>query len=168
MALTTYTSYDTIRGLLGVNDKELEDAVMAGAVYEHQLLLAFEDVDDGEGNVYEQFTTINAIAEVDRTAAQQSFWQIVGVFSAYHVANQLLESVEMFAPKQITDGAAAVTRGDGAYKALRTALPAALARVRSRLVRALLILVPSADVQTAAARTSIVSTGLATDPVTNE
>jgi hypothetical protein len=166
MAITSYTSYDAIRALLGVAATELEDDTLALPMYEDQFLLELSDIDGGGSAVTTLYATILAIEQVDRTTNQQRFFTLVNLLGGYSVARQLLASSELFAPKRITDGAAAVERAGEHYDRLREGIQASYNIVLSRIKTLLATLDGSAEVATRTSRTFITSTGLATDPVT--
>lgn len=167
MAITTYTTYDTIRALLGVTNLEITDATLALPVYETVFLLELSGLDQDGGAAKTEYARIAAITPAEnRTANEQAFYDIVGLFAGFSVAQQLLGSAEMFAPKNIKDGKAEIERFQDPFKNLRGAVEGGYNRLRARLLRLLVVLVPGANVAVASSRTNIVSTGLGTDPVT--
>lgn len=166
MALTDYTTYAIIRGILGVASTEITDTVLAQPTWELQFELEMEDIDQGDGAVLTEYAAIVAIEAGSRTADQTRFYNLVNLLAAYSVARQLLTSVDMFAPKKITDGKAAVERTNDPYEMLRQGVLAGYKLLKDRLTTLLLVLVPDANVPAATARTNILSTGLGSDPVT--
>lgn len=112
--ITDYTTYAEIRAVLGVNVDELPDATLGLAVYAHALNIELEQI--GEA-LPEDFATIKAKAENDRTEAEKKVYQGVLTFAPYSIAVQLASSLPLFSPKQVTDGKAAVTRyADSPYR----------------------------------------------------
>ena len=114
VALTDYTTYADIRAVLGVSDDELEDGTLALDLYSDYLTMELEDI---HLDLPTEFTTVSAISEGSRTAAQQRFFQATKLFAPYAVANQLGSSLPMFGPKDISDGKATVGRfADSPYR----------------------------------------------------
>lgn len=107
MPITTFTSYDEIRAVLGVSSDELEDTTLALGVYSHSLLADLEGIDSA---LPSEFEAVAAIVEASRTAAQQRFYGAVKLFAPYAVAVQLASSLPLFAPKSLTDGKAGMSR----------------------------------------------------------
>lgn len=129
--LTTYTSYDEVRAALGVAPKELEDTTLALPLYVDYLLGELDDVNAG---IVDEFTTVAAIAEISRTAAQQRFYLAVRLFATYSTAKQLTGSLSMFGPKDIGDGKALVSRfADSPYRQVIASVQKEYERLRSRL-----------------------------------
>lgn len=166
MAITTYTTYDTIRALLGANAREVKDTTLALAVYETQFLLEMSDVDQGGTAVQDEYERITAIDAASRTADERRFFDLVGMIAAYSVARQLLGPDLNLIPDRISDGKAEIDRKPDVNERVRESIVAGYAQLLRRLKALLAILVPGANVATAASRTFIFSTGLGTDPVT--
>ncbi len=165
MALTAYTTYATIRGLLGVNHLEVKDATLALANFELTFLMEMEDLDSGGGAVKVQYDTVTAIDPGTRTAQQQRFLDLFNLCAAYSVALQLLTSAPMFAPKSLQDGKASLTRFDNPFETLRLNVETSYNLLRTRLTTLLGLLDPTAGVTTTTRR-FISAVGLASDPVT--
>ena len=161
MALVDYTTFDDIRAVLGVPEEQLEDATISLDVYEFNLTDELESVDL---TVPAEFITVAAIDQ--RNAVQDRFFRSVKLFAAYAVAKQLLASLPMFGPKEVTDGKASVVRfAMNPYKDTVTRVLADYERFRERLLAAFAALSSS----TAAARTQLiyaVGAPPAVDPVT--
>lgn len=167
MALTTYTTYDTVRALLGVSPKELEDATLALAVWEQQFLLEMLDVDGGQGNVKAQYAIIAALAANARSTDQQQLFDLVNMIAGYSVAKQILTGAPLAFVQQLTDGRAAFHRFEGAsFDKVREGVVATLTQLLRRLRAVLTKLVPTATVTAVPQRTYITSTGLGVDPIT--
>jgi len=162
MAITAYTTADIIRALLGVSDLEITDAVINLPNYELTFLLEMEDIDKGVGAVK---GTYDALPGTGRTAQQQRYFDLFGLMAAYSCARQLLTALDMSAPQIIGDNKAKMQRMDEQSKRLLVALNAGYDTVRSRLIAAFLVFVPSADVATAEASVYSAAVGLGSDPV---
>lgn len=114
MALTDYTTYDEIRASLGVSSDEIEDTTLGLAMYSDYLDLELDDIDS---DIASQFTTVKAIAEGSRTAAEARFYKATTLFAVYAVARQLTVSLPLFSPKDISDGKATLGRyADSPYR----------------------------------------------------
>ena len=173
MSLLTYVeSYADIRALLGVSDDELADATLALRVYLLSLQEGFNEVDDtlaqASGTLLAQYTSVAAIAEVSRTAAQQRFYNNVRAYSTYYVAADCADTLPMFSPRTITDGKAMVQRhADSPYKDTVAAIKAGKVRALARLQRAMTVLLGgTADSSTAVSlSTYFLVSEPTTDPV---
>lgn len=169
MAISNYTTYDTIRALLGVNGRELKDATLALPIYETQFLLELSGVDGDAGEVMVQYDAAKALITSEPAGAfsadQKRFYDLVNLLAAYSVARQLLGSDDNAIPLRITDGKAEVERRPDNTR-MREAVEGGWTRFMKRLRALLLVLVPTANVTLPAGRTFIASVGIATDPVT--
>lgn len=169
MALVTYTTYNSVRAVLGVSLKELPDATIALAVWELQFLLEMSDVDQGGGVVKTQFNIANALAEVARTENQQRLLDLVGMLAAYSVARQMLTPASLFAPKKISDGRAEIERfADNNFDRVRLGVQSMYSALIKRLAGLIVVMVPGANVAAVVARRMIGAIPLGTDPVTGE
>lgn len=167
MALTDYTTYDTIRAVLGVNAKELKDPTLALALWESQFTLEMGDVDQGGGKAMAQYTSIKAIAAGSRTTEQQSYFDIFNMLAAYSVARQLLSPQAMFAVQKVTDGRASIERFSASnFDKVRQGVEGTYSTLLKRLTAILIKLDPTATVPAATPRRYIGNVGLGTDPVT--
>lgn len=166
MALLTYTTYDSIRAVLGVASTELTDVVLGLPVFDLQFQLALEDLDSGNGVGTTQYTTIAAILPASRTKNQQRFFDLVGMYCSYSIAHKLLDNLKMYAPLTIQEGKASVTRMDAADSAVRRGVETGLLTVKSLLKTLLVTLVPSAQVTLSPPRVHAASVTTAIDPVT--
>lgn len=165
-ALTTYTTYASVRACLGVSARELKDEQLALSMYADQFELEMNDVDSGEGEVLSQYTTIAALDEGVRTTDQQRFYNILRMLAGYSVARQLCGTLDLFAPKRIEDGRAAVERQTNVSAKTVDGVNSGYDTLLKRLKALLLILVPGANVTATAARNYMLAAGLGTDPVT--
>lgn len=163
MALTDYTTYADVRGVLGVSDDELEDATLALALYSDHLLQEFDDVST---TLASDFATVAAITpESSRTAVQQRFYRLTRLFAAYAVAKQLGSGLPLFGPKDITDGKATVSRfADSPYRAVLKEVQNKYDELRIKLKEAHAGLSSSAT--NTVVRSYFSAVGMATDPVT--
>lgn len=165
--LTSYTSYETVRALLGVGRFEVTDDTLALTVYENQFLLDLEDIDGGVGAARTEYERIAAISPPSgRTTNEARYFMLVGMFAGYSVAKELLTTAPMFAPKTISDGKADKTRFDDPFAAQREGVLSGYADLRSRIATMLLTLVPAAAVTAIPARVFLSSTGTTPDPIT--
>lgn len=114
-ALTSFTSYDEIRAVLGVSDEELENETLGLPLYLRQLQLQLSGISPGLEAAYD---TAAALAG-NGTVQQQKLVLVMQVFSAYAIARILLTSLSLFAPKRITDGKAEFERIADPYQDLR-------------------------------------------------
>lgn len=162
MALTQYTTYDSIRAVLGVTTDELEDGTLALELYWNQLAV---ELDDLSLNLQSDYTTVLALAEETRTDAQRRFYQATQLFAAYAVANMLGSGLPMFGPKDISDGKATVSRfADSPYKATLDRVQKDYNRMKGRLLAAHAGLNSSSI--TTVSRTYMAVSVPTTDPVT--
>lgn len=134
MSLTAYCDFDEIRSALGVNDLELKDTVLALPVYEMGLVRELNKIST---SLNAAFSTVRQVAPGSRTTAQADLFFAVRLFSVYASAKQVGVSLANFAPKDVGDGKATVSRYSGApfeavlsgiddlYTALRVELKAA-------------------------------------------
>ena len=114
MSIKSYTTEDDVRAILGVSSDELGDETLALEVYESNLLLELEDVN---ANLQADYFVVTAIAVGSRTATESKFHRTLRLFAAYAVARQLISSLPLFGPKDISDGKAMVSRfSDSPYK----------------------------------------------------
>ncbi len=132
MAVTTYTSYDQIRALLGVNDIELTDAMLGLEVYDAGLS---EDLLD----ISEDLESDYALAEAasPRSAKEERLWRTTRLFASFSCAKRVGTSLSMFGPKDITDGKAGLSRfSDAPYRATMKNVEAEYGLAKQRLIEA--------------------------------
>lgn len=128
--ITTYTTYDDIRAVLGVSDDELEDDTLSLEVYDNALTVELEDIDLDLPATYAALPTT-------LTAAQQRFQTATRLFATYSVAKQLSSALPLFGPKDISDGKATVSRfSDSPYKEVIKRIEAEYEKSRTRLEKA--------------------------------
>ncbi len=110
MSLTTYCEFDEVRSALGVNDLELKDSVLALPVYEMGLVRELNKIST---SLTAAFSSVIAKTLSSRTEAETVLYDAVHLFSVYAVAKQVGVSLPTFAPKDIGDGKATVSRFAG-------------------------------------------------------
>lgn len=162
MSLTTYTNAETVRAVLGVSSTELTDATLALPIYGTQAELGLEDV---HTSLPSDFATVSALPV--KTTNQQRFVDLVQLYVPYVIAKGLLTSLPMFSVKSLSDGRAEFQRQADVYDDLKDGIDAALSSLRYRLAAVYAVLYPTNSVvSTTPTLSMLVSTGLATDPVT--
>lgn len=156
--LTAFTTYDSVRAVIGVSDEELEDATLAEVIYYVQLS--------------EKLLSLSSTMETDfltlpgsPSAAQIRFGNLVKTYSAYFIASLLLGALPMFAPKAVKDSQEGFTRIDDPYKNIGIDVNFALGQLQT-LLEAAYAVVLGVGAKTVTPRVMQVSTGLAVDPVT--
>lgn len=134
MSLTTYCEFDEVRSALGVNSIELSDTVLGLPVYEMGLVRELNRVST---SLNAAFSTIHSKFPVDRTLLEASLHDAVRLFCVYAAAKQVGVSLANFAPKDVGDGKATISRYAGQpfndvidgvselYSALRTEMRSA-------------------------------------------
>lgn len=110
MSLTTYCSYDEVRSALGVNDLELPDRVLGLPVYEMGLV---REISRLSTSLNAAFSSVAAKTPATRTVAEKALYDAMRLFSVYTVAKQVGVSLPTFAPKDVSDGKASVSRFAG-------------------------------------------------------
>ncbi len=155
ITLIDYTSYDEIRAVLGVSDEELEDSTLALPMYLTALQLQLGDIAETLEDQYQ-----NLKVETFLTPKEQKLLDVVSVFSAYAVAQHLLTSMPLFAPKRITDGRAETDRVTDPFEGVRQGVNSMYASLRARLAGML-------EVPVASTKFYFGAVGLAINPVTN-
>jgi hypothetical protein len=164
MSLLDYTSYETVRGVLGVAPQEVEDEVLALPLYAQEVEMALEDLNASLPGLYE---VIRGKSESTRTALEKRLFNLVQVYAAYWVAKVLLGgSIELFSFKRLTDGKAQQERVDDPFDTLRETINASLSVWKGRIGTTLNALDPQLTVAAAPTRTFIGAAPIAVDPVT--
>ena len=162
MALVDYTSHDEVRMVLGVSIDELTDVQLDFEMVNQGLLGELRDIGV---TLPAGFATVVTIDEASRSAAEAAFYGAVKVFAPYAVAQMLLSGLPMFAPKDISDGKAGVTRfASQPYSKTIEEVRANYARYRT-LLAAAFGAYSSASVVTTL-RPYLSAVAAATDPVT--
>lgn len=139
--LTSYTSYDQIRAVLGVSPKEITDGVLGQPLYESALVEALDELTDPEGTVTINYATVSAKPVDSRTSAETKFFNLVQMYAAYFVGLDALSSGPFSIPNTITDGKASVVRfeqrGVDPFAQLKLDIMGALTSTSTRLLKAL-------------------------------
>jgi len=115
MPITDFTSYPEVRITLGLSTDELPDTDLALEMYANTLQLrlrevSLPDAEPGPGPLDTRFTTIKAIPEGTRTAAQQNLYNLTRLYSTYVVANAVAVALSTLTPKMESDGKRTLTR----------------------------------------------------------
>lgn len=160
--ITDYTTYAEIRSILGVSDEEIPDTELELPIWSMMLDQKLEEVSE---LVAVNRQTVSGTPVENRTPAQIKFQAVSGLYAAYAVAQELLVSLPMFGFKQLTDGKAEIIRFDR-WDDLKAGVQKGANAMRVKLRLALAALDPSFSLPPATTSVFIVSTGIATDPVT--
>lgn len=110
MSLTTYCEFGEVRSALGVNDIELSDVVLALPVYEMGLI---RELNRLSTSLNAAFLDISLKAPAGRTTDEAELHDSVRLFSVYASARQVGVSLANFAPKDVGDGKATISRYAG-------------------------------------------------------
>lgn len=161
MALSDYTSPNSVRAVLGISAKEISDVVITDDVYLTNMLESLRAISTTLAADY-----LVAKALPTPTAAQARFSLLAGTFCAYAVAAQLVSTLPLAAPQLITDGKSQQGRIANPYSALLPSLLASLTYVQGNLVDAYSDVNPAIVKPDKKSRTMVTSVGLAVDPVT--
>lgn len=114
MAVTLYTTYDAVRSALGVTDDELLDAAIEVETVVYELE---ERLVEMSSTLLFDYRTVASLADADRDDDQEKLYRRVRLFSAAAVALRLCTGLPLFAPKDIGDGKATLSRfADGPYR----------------------------------------------------
>lgn len=161
-SLSTFTTADEVRAVLGVADTELEDATIALPINVIQLQFDLTDIDAGLEATY---IAKKEILPASRTPAEQLLVDTVQVFSAYAISRTLLTSLAAFAPARILDGKAEVERVVDPYAGVREGVLATFEALKKRVVSAYTA-ITGTTTATATSRSYFLAAGLNTNPVT--
>ena len=128
--LIEFTTYDSIRALLGLNTKELPDSLLSSEIY--SLIL-----DDEHYKVSATLISDYTAAKLSATDAAKRLVRSVRIFSSHAVAYKATEALPMFSTKAITDGKAGIYRdGNSPYTATMLNIEEAYYRAKSTLQEA--------------------------------
>lgn len=161
--IVDFTTYLDVRAALGVSSEEIEDAEIETDTNRTILAEAYDSLNSG---ILPAWVALPEDEE-SRNASELRFGRLVRLFATYAVANQLLNSVELFGFLKVADGRASTERTQLAFDKLRTNVQALLARVGSKLLDAYGALVPTAVIPAASTMSFAAAVGVAVDPVTN-
>ncbi len=161
MSITTYTTTNSVRAVLGVSEPEIPDTVLVDPIYE---VVLKEHLRGLSTTIRAAF--LAAVADLSPTADETRFVELMQTYAAYQVASQLLGSLPLFAPKLIEDASSKMDRITDPFASLRESLAASLAWLRGVLLEAYEVLVPAEPAPSAVARTLVVNVPLGTNPIT--
>lgn len=161
--LTEYTTYAEVRSALGVSEEELSDEELGLDIY----LLTLEDrLESLSDDLLPTWQDLPEDPD-SHSAEEKKFAGLFKLYSTYAVAFHLLDSAELFGFLKVADGRASTERVPDSYKNLRINVTGMLGRLQAKLLAALGILVPGADVPVPATLSFVSAVGIAVDPVTN-
>jgi len=107
--LINYTTYDSVRAVLGMSSRELPDTVLADEVYSlalHAELTAVGHAVSSAANLVQDYSNlIPPLSSVD-----QNFYSAVRLFSAHAVAFKALSALPELSPIYISDSKAALKK----------------------------------------------------------
>lgn len=158
--LTDYVTYDDIRAALGVAPEEIEDATLALALYANTLEVDLEDVQITLPALYQTKKALQTPTE-----DEARFLQATTLFATYAVARHLTTVLPMFAPKDVTDGKAAINRAFDPYKKTVENIEKLYGRFRTRLDQ-MFAVVNSTSASATTTKIYISAAAPASDPVT--
>jgi hypothetical protein len=166
MALTTYLQLDEVRAALGVNDLELKDTVLILPVYEMGLVRELNKIST---SLPAAFSAAHSKQAADRTAAEAALYDATHLFAVYAVAKQVGVSLASFAPKDVGDGKATLSRFAGeSYKETMDRVEGMFADTRSGLVAAYEAFAgSSSSTPNTTPFTSFIASSRSRDPVTD-
>jgi hypothetical protein len=159
--LVDYTDTPTIRGLLGVNELELEDADILGPTADITITDGLLDLGVSVPSMY---ATVAALS--NRTADQARYYEQVRLYSACLVASSLVGTLPISVPRKLTDSKATLERVDDPFMRLEASLKGLMSTLKGRILATLLVLDPSATVTATVSRVYGSAVGLGVDPVT--
>ena len=158
MALTPYTTPESVRAVCGISEDEIEDGTLNLEVYE---LMLERDLREVRSTLPEDY----ALWQSSPTEAQARVLKAVRLFAAHSVARNLSAALPLLAPKDIGDGKATTSRfADAPYLEVIRRVEAEFARARANLEEALEGVSVSGN--TTAARTLFAVSTPSYDPVT--
>jgi hypothetical protein len=129
MQITDYTTTNEIRALLGVSTDELEDATILQPVYTTILSESLYDIDPGLDPTFQA-----AIVLEPPSAAQTRFMNVASTYACYIVAQALLGSAPVFAPKRIKDDQTETDRVLNPFAALQNSVQFGLGYLKPKVV----------------------------------
>lgn len=157
--LDSYTSYESIRAVLGLNTRELPDTLLAVEIYDLMLEASFAEISVS-------LTTDYDTADILGTAESLAFVRAMRIFSTHAVALQCAKALPLFSMKAVTDGKAGMYRdGNSPYKPTMAEIENSYKQTRRALQEAYAIYLGSPLAEQVPVTLAGVSS-LATDPVT--
>ena len=161
MSITTYTTTNSVRAVLGVSEPEIPDTVLVDPIYE---VVLKEHLRGLSTTIRAAFITL--VADLTPTDDEARFVELMQTYAAYQVASQLLGSLPLFAPKLIEDASSKADRITDPFAALRESLAASLAWLRGVLLAAYETLEPDEPAPSSVARVLVVNVPLSVNPIT--
>lgn len=115
LPVTTYTSYDAVRALIGVDSDELTDAALGTEVFSTALGVAlYRETPShgigGNGNLTERHAVIAEIESEERTPEEAVVYGLIRFYAACVVADTAMAGLSMYAKRSESDGKASATR----------------------------------------------------------
>lgn len=162
MDITQYTTCDEVRALLGVSSDEIEDGTILLEVYATGLEADLRGISP-------QLMAEYASSTAATPPSDNQTWLVKSVraFAALSLAKQLCPSLPMFAPKDISDGKANISRwASSPYEVTIDAVTARFSVLRDQVSTALDVVLASASSGPVSARPYFFGVKLSTNPVT--
>jgi len=106
--LNNYTSYDSVRAVLGVSDRIFPDTVLASEVYD--LALRADLVEVGQGIDPDADLDADFLALEGDDSATSNFYNAVRLFAAHSVAFRALTAMPELSPTFMGDSKASVKK----------------------------------------------------------
>jgi hypothetical protein len=120
--LSDYTTYDSVRAVLGVSSRVFPDAVMATEIYE--LALRADLIQVGQGVSETADLDADYLALIDESmslaTAAQNFYNAVRLFSAHSAAFKALAAMPELSPTFISDSKASLRKDKSAVTSIVT------------------------------------------------
>lgn len=129
MVVTGFTTYDSIRAVLGLSDKELPNATLCDEIYAAQLAVDMAAVSEDLEADYTTAFNLTTLAAVNFVSATRAF-------AAHAVAYRCITALWSLAPKSLTDGKAGFIRASDSIEALGKRVESAFLLSRASLKRA--------------------------------
>lgn len=159
MALTTYTTYDSVRAALGVSSIELPDATLSDSLFESDML---EQLHALHPDLAEDFATARAVG----ADPAPRFVRVTEMLCAYLVAEHASATLPMFAPVTVKDARSELTRAEDPYTALARNIAGKAALLRTKVREAYADVNPAAPAPTVGRPRMLGVVSLGTNPVT--
>jgi len=134
-AVTTYTTYNDVRAVLGASIYELPDDVLALKVFENALGLILSSVsgtlspDTEERTLEGHYEYLDDLGSLTDDQAKMVY--TIELFATYAVADQLAGSISMSMPKTQADGKSVLTRfsSEATFKVVQTSIKNVLSQL---------------------------------------
>lgn len=118
-AITTYTSYDAVRAVLGIDDTDIPDAVISLEMYAQALERTFRltvptaHEIGGAGSLLSRFADLDAKVDIETPTATDEetfYYGQIKLFATQLVARELLPGLSAALKRSESDGKASATR----------------------------------------------------------